>query len=110
MYKISVAVIGIISTLSSFPAEAQNYRRYDQRPNARYYAAPRYAAPRYAAPRYAAPRYARPPTNWLPYAIGGLALGALIGNYYYNNYGQVCHNEIIDFNYKNMPITGTVCE
>ena len=110
MYKISAAVIGIISTLSSFPAEAQNHRRYDQRPNARHVApAPRYqAAPRYYAPQ----RYVRPQRNWVPYAVGALGAVAL-GAYFYNQYGQVCQRIIVDQEwdgYRYVPVTETVCE
>jgi len=112
MRKIVTSMIGIGAILVSIlPAEAQRYQRgYAPRPTVRQYVAPRYVAPRYVAPRYAAPRYVRPQNNWVPYVIGGLALGALVGNYFYNNYGDVCHNEVIDFDYRNMPITGTVCE
>jgi hypothetical protein len=108
MRKIVTSMIGIGAMLvSSIPAEAQqrHNRRYEPRPVARYYAPPRYVAPRYVAPRYVQPR-----NNWVPYVIGSLALGAIVGNYFYNRYGQMCHNEIVDYDYAGRALTGTFCE
>jgi hypothetical protein len=117
MRKFVAAMVGIGAMLvSAIPAEAQHYqRRHDHRyaPAPRYYAQPRRVAPApryYAQPRYNAPRYARPRNNWAPYAIGGLVLGAIVGNYFYNQYGELCRNEVMDYDYRGAPLTGTVCE
>jgi len=75
--------------LAAAPAFAQHHRRdhgYRQ-PHARQY----YAPPRQ---HYHPPRQRN---NWVPYALGGLALGALgAGSYYYYNNRQ-CWDEMIGY-------------
>ena len=92
--------------LSAIPAEAQYHNR---RPV--YRSAPHYhAVPRYQPRYYTQPRYVHPRHNWVPYVIGGLALGAVVGGLFYNQYGEVCHREVINYDYSGRPLTGIVCE
>jgi len=74
------ATLTLISTQSF--AQYRDHRGY-QRRDVRVH---RYVAPpiRHVAPPIR--HYSRPNRNWVPYAVGGLALGALgAGTYYYNN-------------------------
>jgi hypothetical protein len=104
MRKIVTAMFGIVATLVTIlPAEAQHYRRHNA-PQHRAHPAPRYYAPQ---------RYARPQRNWVPYAVGAGIIGALVGTYFYNQYGQICQNIAVGQGwngYRYVPVTETVCE
>lgn len=117
MRKIVTAMFGIVATLVTIlPAEAQYQRRHNA-PQHRAQSGPRYYAPR-PAPRYYAPQqvqryHARPQRNWVPYAVGAGIIGALVGTYFYNQYGQICQNIAVGQGwngYRYVPLTETVCE
>ena len=106
MRKIVVAMLGVAATVAStLPAEAQNHQHR--------YNAPRYYAPRYYAPQQVQRYHARPQRNWVPYAVGAGIIGALVGTYFYNQYGQICQNIAVGQGwngYRYVPVTETVCE
>jgi cobalamin biosynthesis protein CobD/CbiB len=68
--------------LASTPVLAQYRHNHGYQPRQHHYVAPRPAA-----------RHRN--NNWVPYALGGLALGALGGAYYYNN--RQCWDEMIGY-------------
>jgi hypothetical protein len=76
--------------LASTPVLAQHRHNHGYQPRQHQH---RYVAPRPAPRHYHAPRHRN--NNWVPYAIGGLALGALGGAYYYNN--RQCWDEMIGY-------------
>ena len=81
------AIFGVVLSSSESMAQYRAHRGY----------AP---SPRYYAPR--APRH-----NWVPYAIGGLALG-MIGGYYYHQ-RRVCWDEIVDYDRYGDAIIARMC-
>lgn len=73
MIVTAMAALGLAFTLSEAAAQYRSNHGY------RTHVAPRHYAPPVR-------QYHRPQRNWVPYAVGGLALGALgAGAYYYNN-------------------------
>lgn len=70
---IAVAVFGSMFTVSEAAAQ-HRHNHYGYRHH--------HVAPRYYAPPVR--HYHRPNHNWVPYAAGAIALGALGGAYYYN--------------------------
>jgi hypothetical protein len=91
--RILIVVIGFIALFST-PAEAY-VRRHVYKPMHGYY-----------APYYNVPRAARYYRNYIPY----LAAGTIIGTYFYNRYGQMCHNELVGYDRTGYPVTGLICQ
>lgn len=93
------AVTATLVLLLAAPAFAQHHRRDhgSRHPHARHY----YAPPRH---HYHPPRH----HNWVPYALGGLALGALgAGTYYYNN--RPCWDEFIGYDRRGREVFERYC-
>jgi hypothetical protein len=90
MRKLAIGLTIVALLVSTLPVFAQHRHDHGYRPQQhRHYHAPRHV-PRH---HYHAPRHRN--NNWVPYALGGLALGALGGAYYYNN--RQCWDEMIGY-------------
>jgi hypothetical protein len=88
MRKLTIGLSIAALLASTLPVFAQQHHRHGYRPQQH-----RYVAPRPTPRHYHAPRHRN--NNWVPYALGGLALGALGGAYYYNN--RQCWDEMIGY-------------
>jgi ABC-type dipeptide/oligopeptide/nickel transport system permease subunit len=79
MRKLAIGLTIVALLASTLPVFAQHRHDHGYRPQQhRHYHAPRHRN-----------------NNWVPYALGGLALGALGGAYYYNN--RQCWDEMIGY-------------
>ena len=104
MRKIILGIIAVsLVVLTAAPAFAQHHHRRDhgyRQPQARHH----YAPPRQ---HYHPPRQRQ--NNWVPYALGGLALGALgTGMYYYNS--RPCWDEFVGYDRRGREVFQRYCQ
>ena len=103
MLKFAATLSLAITAITAVPAMAQ-HRHHDRgyRPHVqRHYVPSRQHYHRHQ------PRHNN---NWVPYAIGGLALGALgAGTYYYNN-RPVCWDEVIGYDRRGREVIERYCQ
>jgi hypothetical protein len=103
MLKFAATLSLAITAITAVPAMAQHNRHYDR--GYRSHVQRHYVPPRQHYHRHQ-PRH----NNWVPYAIGGLALGALgAGTYYYNN-RPVCWEQVIGYDRRGREVIEKYCQ
>lgn len=105
MLKFAATLSLAITAITAVPAMAQ-HRHHDRgyRPHVqRHYVPPRQHY-------HHQHRHQSRHNNWVPYAIGGLALGALgAGTYYYNN-RPMCWDEVIGYDRRGREVIERYCQ
>jgi hypothetical protein len=90
--------------LASTPVFAQHRHNHGYQSRQQQYS---YVPPRHVPRHHHAPRHRN--NNWVPYALGGLALGALgSGMYYYNN--RQCWDELIGYDRRGRGVFERYCQ